>query len=75
MATKVLDDLESRFRQLVQFPHSGAPRPHLARGLRVVFCDSYAIYYLSQAGEIVIVRVLHGSRDVEAVSDDGGFGV
>jgi toxin ParE1/3/4 len=33
----------------------------------------YAIYYLPGVGEIVIVRVLHGSRDVAAIADQGGF--
>ncbi len=33
----------------------------------------YAIYYLPLPAEIVVVRVLHGSRDLAAISDRGGF--
>ena len=39
----------------------------------MIFHDSYAIYYLARPKEIVIVRVLHGSRDVEAIAEGGGF--
>jgi toxin ParE1/3/4 len=44
-------------------------------GLRVTFCERYAIYYLVRADEVVLVRILHGSRDVDAIADEGGFGV
>jgi plasmid stabilization system protein ParE len=40
-----------------------------------VFCQQYAIYYLAPADEVVIVRVLHGSRDIESITDEGGFAV
>jgi plasmid stabilization system protein ParE len=39
----------------------------------VTFCERYAIYYLQRGDEIVVVRVLHGSRDVDAIADEGGF--
>jgi toxin ParE1/3/4 len=55
------------------FPFSGAERSQLAPDLRVTFHDNYAIYYLPHPKEIVIVRVLHGSRDAEAIVEGGGF--
>jgi toxin ParE1/3/4 len=72
VATKLLHRFESRFDQ---FPLSGAPRPELADDLRVTFCERYAIYYLPRADEVVLVRILHGSRDVDAIADEGGFDV
>jgi plasmid stabilization system protein ParE len=54
---------------------SGAPRPHLAPDLRVVFYEKYAIYYLPLPAEIVIVRVLYGSRDIASITDEGGFAI
>jgi toxin ParE1/3/4 len=39
----------------------------------VIFHENYAIYYLPRMTEIVIVRVLHGARDIESIADDGGF--
>jgi toxin ParE1/3/4 len=59
----------------LQFPFSGAPRPHLSKDLRVVFHERYAIYYLPRPDEIIIVRVLHGSRDIATIADEGGFAI
>jgi toxin ParE1/3/4 len=58
---------------LQEFPLSGAERHQLAPNLRVALQDSYAVYYLPTESEIVIVRVLHGARDVAAIADAGGF--
>jgi toxin ParE1/3/4 len=41
----------------------------------LVFFEEYAIYYLSRLDEIIIVRALHGSRDIAAIADEGGFAV
>jgi hypothetical protein len=49
------------------FPFSGAPRGHLSQDLRVVY-EQYAIYYLPRPDEIIIVRVLHGSRDIASIA-------
>jgi toxin ParE1/3/4 len=39
----------------------------------VSFHGAYALYYLPTATELVIVRVLHGARDVAALAARGGF--
>ena len=75
MATVFLRRFEGRFNQLSELPLSGAARFGLANDLRVVFCQQYAIYYLALAEEVIIVRVLHGSRDIESIVDEGGFAV
>ena len=41
----------------------------------MVFYEKYAIYYLPCADEIIIVRVLHGSRDIDSIADGGGFAI
>ena len=41
--------------------------------MRVVFHGSYAIYYRPLPDAIVIIRILHGKRDVEAIAERGGF--
>jgi plasmid stabilization system protein ParE len=43
--------------------------------LRVIFHGKYAIYYLPRVDEIIIVRVLHGSRDIAHVAEEGGFAI
>lgn len=48
----------------------GAKREYLAPGLRAHFFRDYVIYYMIDDSEIIIVRVLHGSRDVEAIFDN-----
>ena len=57
-----------------QFPLSGPAREQLAPGLRVTFRSPYAIYYLPQPDAVVIVRIIHGARDIAAIAERGGFG-
>jgi toxin ParE1/3/4 len=58
---------------LRHFPLSGPARDQLAPGLRVTFHSPYAIYYTPVPDAVVIVRVLHGARDVSALAERGGF--
>lgn len=51
----------------------GPAREHLGAGLRVIFHNPYAIYYLPTETEVVIVRVLHGARDVVVIASQSGF--
>ncbi|HWA88913.1 MAG TPA: type II toxin-antitoxin system RelE/ParE family toxin [Rhizomicrobium sp.] len=72
-ATRFVAAIQAHFEPLRHFPLSAAPRPQLAPGLRVTFHRPYAIYYRPAAGAVVIVRVLHGARDVVAIAEKGGF--
>jgi toxin ParE1/3/4 len=56
-----------------QFPQAGAAREVLAPGLRVTFAGNYALYYRHDARELILVRVLHGARDVAALANQGAF--
>ena len=58
---------------MMTLPLTGAPRTHLATDLRVIFYGKYAIYYLPRPDEVVIERVLHGSRDLGSVAEDVRF--
>jgi toxin ParE1/3/4 len=58
---------------LRHFPFSGPARHQLAPGLRVTFHSPYAIYYLAQPDAVVIVRVIHGARDIAALAERGAF--
>jgi len=66
--------VETAFEPVRHFPYAGAARDHISPGLRVTFHGSYAIYYLPHPEELVIVRVLHGARDVTGLAERGGFG-
>jgi len=39
----------------------------------VTFRSPYAIYYVAQPDAVVIVRVLHGARDITAIAERGGL--
>jgi toxin ParE1/3/4 len=58
---------------LRHFPLSGPAREWLAPGLRVTFHQAYAVYYTALPEAVVIVRVLHGARDVAALAARGGL--
>jgi toxin ParE1/3/4 len=58
---------------LLKFPLSGAPSGQLAPDLRVTFEGSYAVHYLATDTEVIVVRVLHGARDIAAIAGRGGF--
>lgn len=68
-----LKTIEARFQSLLLFPLSGPAREQFAAGLRVMFHNRYAVYYRVLPDELVIIRVLHGARDVDAIAEHGGF--
>ena len=73
VATRILSNITARLEKVSLLPMSGVPRPQLGPGLGAVFKHNYAIYYLPRDGELVVVRVLHGSRDLDAIVEEGGF--
>jgi toxin ParE1/3/4 len=75
VATRFVTAIEAHFEPLRHFPLSGPEREHLAPGLRVTFQNPYAIYYISQESAVVIVRVIHGARDIAALAERGGFAI
>ncbi|MEH1766853.1 type II toxin-antitoxin system RelE/ParE family toxin [Nostoc sp.] len=48
-------------------------RSQFSAGLRVIFEGNHAIYYTVSEAEIIIIRVLHGARDANALAERGGF--
>ena len=73
VADRVVNAAYAAYEPLREFPMLGAQRPQFARGLRVVFSGGYAIYYISDDVSVIVVRVLHGSRDAAAIAEHGGF--
>jgi len=66
-------EVETAFEPLRHFPFSAPLREQFAPGLRVTFHGAYAIYYRSVPDAVVIIRVLHGSRDAVTLAERGGF--
>jgi toxin ParE1/3/4 len=67
-ADDYLDRLAQRLQRLAEQPYMGRARPELAPGLRSFPAASHVVFYRPDAGGIIVVRVLHGRRDVERLS-------
>ncbi len=68
-ADGVIDNFTETFRLLCVTPHMGTPTPQLAKGLRLFPTRGYVIFYSVTAETLVVERVLHGARDIEALLD------
>lgn len=66
-ADRFLDRLQGKILKLTQFPDLGRDRPELAEGLKSFPVDRYNIYYQVTQTALVLVRVLPGSRDSDAL--------
>jgi toxin ParE1/3/4 len=69
-ASDLVPQIEKRFDVLLSQPEIGPRRDHLAEGLRVRFHRDYALYYRFTDTEVIIVRVVHGARDAQALAFD-----
>jgi toxin ParE1/3/4 len=65
-ADGVLDAIATQCGLLATQPQLGRARPELAPELRSFPVGRYVLFYLPRSNGIELVRVLHGSRDVEA---------
>jgi toxin ParE1/3/4 len=71
IATRVVNSITDRFVLLAKFPNMGRSRdPDLLGRRRSFPIDRYVIFYRVQSGQVQILRVLHGSRDVQAIFAD-----
>jgi len=66
-ADRFLDRLRDKALKLAEFPHLGRDRPELADGLKSFPVDRYNVYYRAVGASLVLVRVLPGARDIEAI--------
>ena len=73
VATRFVGAIEAHFEPLRHFPLAGPLREQFAPSLRVTFHGPYAIYYKPLSDAVVIVRVIHGARDIQALAERGGF--
>jgi len=77
-AEKFLDAVEAAMEKLRSMPDAGAPkrlRHPLLAGLRAWPVEGFPatrIYYLHRAGQLLVVRVLDGRRDLNAIWEETG---
>jgi toxin ParE1/3/4 len=62
-----VESVAERFEILATYPRLGRARNDLRRGLRSNAVGNYLIFYRIVIGDVLILRVLHGRRDVGAL--------
>jgi len=67
-AVRFLDKIDEECRLLASHPEMGQLRPEFATGkYRSSVVGNYVIYYVPSEDGIIVARVLHGSRDHQAL--------
>jgi toxin ParE1/3/4 len=64
-ADDFLDRIESKLLTLAQNSGLGRKRPDLLPDLRSFCIGNYVVFYQQIEGGIDVIRVIHGSRDIE----------
>jgi toxin ParE1/3/4 len=65
VADAVLGEIDSKLRQLSEFPFIGRERSEFAPNLRSVLVRTYLMFYTVVEDELVIMRVVDGRMDVD----------
>lgn len=66
-AERLLDEFVVKFQFLYRHPKLGIPRDDLMGGLRCSLVRPYVIFYQIAEDGLEIMRVVHGSRDIDAI--------
>ncbi|MFZ0942680.1 MAG: type II toxin-antitoxin system RelE/ParE family toxin [Syntrophobacteraceae bacterium] len=66
-ADAFVEAIDQKFHALAAQPNLGRGRDELAKILRSLPVGRYVIFYRPIPGGVEIIRVLHGSRDVDAI--------
>jgi plasmid stabilization system protein ParE len=68
-ADRFIDKIHKKLQKLAVSPRIGLSREQLAAGLRSFPVGDYLIFYREVSDGIVVVRVLSGYRDIDALFD------
>lgn len=66
-ASKLIKEITGKFALLRDHPHMGREQSRLLVNLRSFVVKNYFIFYQPFKDGIEILRVLHGSRDIESI--------
>jgi toxin ParE1/3/4 len=69
-ADAFVDLVDSKFQALSRRPGVGRRRPELSSDIRSLTVGRYVVFYLPLSRGIEVVRVLHGSRDIESIFEN-----
>ena len=70
MAERLVDSIYGRILLLGRHPHAGRQRDDLMTGIRLFPVGDYVVLYRVEEADAVVARVVHGSRDLEALFDE-----
>jgi toxin ParE1/3/4 len=70
-ADDFLDRVEEKLRSLARTPGMGRRREELLPGLQSFPVGNYVVFYRAIDGGIDVIRILHGSRDIEEIFRQG----
>lgn len=59
------DEIDHLLSVIAEYPEIGEAVAHLSPGLRRFTLGNYLLFYLHIGEEIVLIRVLHGARDID----------
>ena len=66
-ASKLIKEITSRFAMLRDYPHIGRAQHRLAKDLRSFVVKGYFIFYRPFEDGVEVLRIIHGSRDIERI--------
>lgn len=67
IADRLIDSITDRFFLLANHPNIGRARDNLRSGLRSFPAGEYVIIYRIEGNDVLVLRVLRGSRNIEAL--------
>jgi toxin ParE1/3/4 len=69
-AERLVDAIYGRILLFGRHPHLGRQRDDLLAGIRLFPVGDYVLLYRVEEADAVVARVVHGSRDLEALFDE-----
>ena len=66
VAEAIMQEIMDAVETLSVRPERQRRRDHLARGLQAISAKRYSIFYSVRSERVMIVRILHGSRNITA---------
>lgn len=70
VARRWLMTLEQHFMMLAENKHFGRARPDLGQDIRYSVVKGYLIFYRPTRGGILVLRVVHSKRNIQALEFD-----
>jgi toxin ParE1/3/4 len=68
-ADRLIDSITDRFFLLARSPYIGRSRDDLGPGYRGFPVETYLIIYCLEGGDVLVLRVVHGRRELGALFD------